>query len=83
MEPINYHTLSDFRGTHDTALKELFVEVLGVLSAEGLISLERVMHDGTKIRAEVSRRGAGGRTIWAEDANQRSPRDLSTTGGRG
>src|SRR5213075_173871 len=54
MEPINYHRLSDFRGTHDTALKELFVEVLGVLSAEGLISLERVMDDGTKIRAEVS-----------------------------
>jgi len=59
MEPINYHTLSDFRATHDTALKELFVEVLGVLSAEGLISLERVMHDGTKIRAEVSRGSFG------------------------
>jgi hypothetical protein len=34
-----------------TSLRELFVEVLGVLSAEGLVNLERVMHDGTKIKA--------------------------------
>jgi hypothetical protein len=48
---INYHTLSDFRVTHDQGLQGLFVQVLGVLSAEGLVSLERVMHDGTKIKA--------------------------------
>ncbi len=47
----NYHTLSDFRVAHDTALAELFAQVLGVLSAEGLVTLERVMHDGTKIKA--------------------------------
>lgn len=39
---INYHTLSDFRVTHDGGLQGLFVQVLGVLSAEGLVSLERV-----------------------------------------
>jgi len=48
---INYHTLSDFRVAHDAALQELFAQVLGVLSAEGLVTLERVMHDGTKIKA--------------------------------
>jgi transposase len=48
---INYHTLSDFRVAHDLALQELFAQVLGVLSAEGLVTLERVMHDGTKIKA--------------------------------
>ena len=48
---INHHTLSDFRVDHDASLRELFVQVLGVLSAEGLVSLERVMHDGTKIKA--------------------------------
>lgn len=48
---INYHTLSDFRVAHDAALSELFAQVLGVLSAEGLVTLERVMHDGTKIKA--------------------------------
>jgi transposase len=54
MEPINYHTLSDFRVDHEDALDELFTEVLGLLSAEGLISLERVMPDGTKIKACAS-----------------------------
>ena len=54
MELINHHTLSDFRVTHGAALQELFVELLGVLSAEGLVSLERVMHDGTKIKAHAS-----------------------------
>jgi transposase len=51
MEQINYHTLSDFRVRHGSQLEELFVQVLGLLSAEGLVSLERVMHDGTKIKA--------------------------------
>src|SRR5258708_4938327 len=48
---INHHTLSDFRVGHDASLRELFVQVLGVLSGEGLVSLERVMHDGTRIKA--------------------------------
>ena len=48
---INHHTLSDFRVDYDAGLQELFVQVLGVLSAEGLVSLERVMHDGTRIKA--------------------------------
>lgn len=48
---VNHHTLSDFRVDHDVGLRELFVQVLGVLSAEGLVSLERVMHDGTRIKA--------------------------------
>jgi transposase len=48
---INHHTLSDFRVDHDASLRELFVQVLGVLSAEGLVSLARVMHDGTRIKA--------------------------------
>jgi hypothetical protein len=39
---------------HKEALDELFGEVLGLLSAEGLISLERVMHDGSKVRACAS-----------------------------
>jgi transposase len=51
LEVINHHTLSDFRVQHGQALDELFVQVLGVLSHEGLITLERVMHDGVKVEA--------------------------------
>jgi len=48
---INHHSLSDFRTAHSQALAQLFTQVLGVLSAQGLVSLERVMHDGTKVKA--------------------------------
>jgi transposase len=51
LEVINHHTLSDFRIKQEQALDELFVQVLGVLSHEGLITLERVMHDGVKVEA--------------------------------
>ena len=54
MEVVNYHTLADFRIEHQAALDRLFIEVLGVLSHQGLITLERVMHDGTKIKAAAS-----------------------------
>jgi transposase len=53
MESINHHTLSDFRVDHSEALDELFTQVLGLLSHEGLITLERVMQDGTKVRAQA------------------------------
>ena len=55
-EVVNHHSLSDFRVEHQAALDELFAQVLGVLSADGLISLDRVMHDGTKVKAQASGR---------------------------
>lgn len=51
---VNAHSLSDFRVEHEEALKGLFVQVLALLSADGLITLERVMQDGTKIRASAA-----------------------------
>lgn len=54
LEPVNYHTLSDFRVEHQDELRELFIQVLGVLSSEGLVTLQRVMHDGTKVKACAS-----------------------------
>src|SRR5256712_7379209 len=51
---VNAHTLTDFRVKHEQALKGLFVQILGLLSADGLITLERVMQDGTKIRAHAA-----------------------------
>jgi transposase len=54
LEVVNYHTLADFRIRHKEGLDQLFIEVLGVLSHEGLITLQRVMHDGTKVKACAS-----------------------------
>ena len=53
LDGINHHTLSDFRIGHKEALDDLFKKILGLLSAEGLITLERVMHDGTKVKASA------------------------------
>jgi len=54
MQEVNYHTLADFRGNNREAQDDLFKQVLGRLSAEGLTDLKRVGHDGTKIRAQAS-----------------------------
>jgi transposase len=62
LEPISYHPLSDFRCDQKAALDDLFVQVLGMLSAEGLITLERVTLDGTKIKAN-----AGGNTFRRQE----------------
>jgi transposase len=46
--------LSGFRSDNKDALDSVFVQVVGVLSAEGLITMERVTLDGTKIKANAS-----------------------------
>jgi transposase len=73
LETVNHHTLSDFRVTHQSALKALFAQILAVLNAEGLISLERVMHDGTKIRGNASARSF--RTEEALDKHLQAARE--------
>jgi transposase len=50
---VNYHSLSDFRSAHHEALDELMSQVLAALMERGLISLERVAQDGTRVRASA------------------------------
>jgi hypothetical protein len=59
LEKVNHHTLSDFRVEHQAGLDLLFGELLGLLEHAGCSSLERVMHDGTKIRAQAAPSGPG------------------------
>ena len=54
MDEVNYHTLADFRVQRQQELDELFTQVLAALSKEGLVTLEQVMQDGTKIKAQAS-----------------------------
>ena len=56
LKPINHHTLSDFRVGQGEALRELFEQVLAMLTLKGLLTLERVAIDGTKIRANVGKK---------------------------
>ena len=53
LEAVNHHTLSDFRVKHQAGLDELFTQLLALLETAGLVSLEQVMHDGTKIRTQA------------------------------
>jgi transposase len=62
LAPISHRTLSGFRSSQKAALDDLFVQVVGMLSAEGLITLERVTLDGTKIKAN-----AGGNTFRRQE----------------
>jgi transposase len=58
LQAVSHRTLSGFRADNQAGLDDLFAQVLGMLSAEGLITLERVTLDGTKIKAN-----AGGNTF--------------------
>src|SRR3990172_6732316 len=51
--PINYHQLADFCTAHQQALNQLLTEILTILMAEGLVSLERVAQDGMRVRASA------------------------------
>lgn len=50
-EKVCAHTLTDFRTKQGEALKDLFTQVLAVMEQEGLVDLQQVTQDGTKIRA--------------------------------
>jgi transposase len=58
LQPVSHRTLSGFGSDNKAALDNLFRQVLGTLSVAGLITLERVTLDGTKIKAN-----AGGNTF--------------------
>ncbi len=49
----NYHTLNDFRVDNDTAITELFVQIVGRLINAGLVDLATVAHAGMRIRASA------------------------------
>ena len=50
---VNYHKLAEFRAEYPEELKQLMAELLGTLSQEGMVKLECVAHDGTKIQAQA------------------------------
>lgn len=50
---ISHATLSNFRKDHKEVLDRIFVQLLGMLETAGVVKLDQVMHDGTKIRAQA------------------------------
>ncbi|MGH7742448.1 MAG: IS1182 family transposase [Candidatus Eiseniibacteriota bacterium] len=54
----DFRTISDFRCRHLPALQQLFVQVLRLCQAAGLVKLGHVAVDGTKLRANASKHKA-------------------------
>ena len=54
----DFRTISDFRKRHLPALQQLFVQVLRLCQATGLVKLGHVAVDGTKLRANASKHKA-------------------------
>ena len=76
LEEVNYHTLADFRVDKQKELDGLFTQVLAALSKEGLITLEQVMQDGTKIKVLASTRSyqrEGTKPPQAEKSGKTNP----------
>ncbi len=54
----DYRSIARFRKRHLSALGHLFVQALALCQAAGMVKLGRVALDGTKLRANASRRKA-------------------------
>ena len=50
-QEVNHHTLADFRVEHKAALEKLFVEFLAMLDQAGVVDLQMLLQDGTKMKA--------------------------------
>jgi transposase len=57
-DPPDFRTISEFRKRHLKALAGLFVQVLKLAEAAGLVKLGHVALDGTKIKANASKHKA-------------------------
>src|SRR5260370_40094592 len=60
LDPPDFRTISDFRKRHLKALGALFLQVLKLCEAAGLVKLGHVALDGTKIKANASKHKAMG-----------------------
>lgn len=58
MQRPDFRTIAKFRKRHLTALGDLFVQILALCDDAGLVKLGHVALDGTKVRANASKRKA-------------------------
>ena len=53
--PVDYHLLSDFRVSHQAELDKLLTKIIATMMDQKLVTLKRVAHDGTRLRASAGR----------------------------
>jgi transposase len=54
-QEVNHHTLADFRVGHREALEKLFIEFLAMLEKAGVVNLQTLLQDGTKMKAQAAK----------------------------
>jgi transposase len=75
--PVNYHGLSDFRSLDGDLLDRILTGTVTALAAEGLVELDEVIVDGTKLQASAGKssfRGAARLEKWEKAAQARVER---------
>jgi transposase len=55
IDPVNHASLNEFRKSKKEALDGVFAQLLVMLEGAGLVDLERMMLDGTKVAAQAGR----------------------------
>ncbi len=71
MQRPDHNTINIFRSSKlNSTLKEIFAQIVGMLVDEGLVSLERVYTDGTKIESAAGRYTF----VWGKSVGKKSTR---------
>jgi transposase len=80
--PVNYHGLSDFRFDHTDLLDQLLSESLAALVAEGVVALDEIAIDGTKVKASAGKGSFRGEETLAalEEVTRRQVARLKAEG---
>jgi transposase len=63
---VSYHALSSFRVDHAAKLDRLLTQMIAGLVSEGLVTVERVAHDGMRVRASAGAASFHRQTTLAE-----------------
>jgi transposase len=64
---LNYHTLDDFRVDHGDAVNDLLTQMLAVVIRSGVVPVERIAQDGTRVRV-----GAGSKSFKKKETLERA-----------
>ena len=64
---LNYHTLDDFRVAHGDAVNDLLTQMLAVVIRSGVVPVERIAQDGTRVRV-----GAGSKSFKKKETLERA-----------
>jgi len=67
---LNYHTINDFRVAHEAALDDLLTQMLATLTKNGVVKVQRITQDGTKVRASAGKNSFKTRDTLEEHLRQ-------------